>query len=158
MVFTARQVCRRSLFDSDHRQVLSANLTGRKQDSLRERSIMFAWSWKSGLAGAVVMAATAYAFAEMPGHQGHGAAGHTMSPGSDAAGMDGCPMMKGGGVHGKHAMMHGQDAASAGPPSLPGQDAFGAIQEVVRLLEADPATNWPKGAIRALREDHPHTN
>jgi hypothetical protein len=66
--------------------------------------------------------------------------------------MDGCPMMKGGGMHGKHAMMHRQDAASAGPPSLPGQDAFGAIQEVVRLLEADPATNWSKVDIGALRE------
>ena len=113
---------------------------------------MFAWSWKSGLAGAVVLAATAYAFAEMPGHQGHGAAGHTMSPGSDAAGMDGCPMMKGGGMHGKHGMMHRQDAASADQPSLPGQDAFGAIQEVVRLLEADPSTNWSKVNIGALRE------
>jgi len=113
---------------------------------------MFAWSWKAGLAGAMVLAASAYAFAEMPGHQGHGAAGHTMSPGADASGMDGCPMMKGGGMHGKHAMMHRQDAASAGPPSLPGQDAFGAIQEVVRLLEADPATNWSKVDIGALRE------
>jgi hypothetical protein len=49
-------------------------------------------------------------------------------------------------------MMHRQDAASAGQPSLPGQDAFGAIQEVVRLLEADPATNWSKVNIGALRE------
>jgi hypothetical protein len=100
----------------------------------------------------MVLAATAYAFAEMPGHQGHGAAGHTMSPGSDAAGMDGCPMMKGGGMHRKHGMMHPQDAASADRPSLPGQDAFGAIQEVVRLIEADPATDWSKVNIGALRE------
>ena len=61
-------------------------------------------------------------------------------------------MMKGGGMHGKHGMMHRQDAASADRPSLPGQDAFGAIQEVVRLLEADPATNWSKVDIGALRE------
>lgn len=113
---------------------------------------MFAWSWKAGLAGAMVLAASAFAFAEMPGHQGHGAAGHTMSPGADAAGMDGCPMMKGGGMHGKHGMMHRQDAASADRPSLPGQDAFGAIQEVVHLLEADPATDWSKVDIGALRE------
>jgi hypothetical protein len=25
---------------------------------------------------------------------------------------------------------------------MPGQDAFGAIAEIVRLLEADPATDW----------------
>jgi hypothetical protein len=113
---------------------------------------MFAWSWKSGLAGAAVLAATAYAFAEMPGHQGHGTADHTMSQESDAAGAGGCPMMQGGGMHGKHGMMHRQGAASADQPSLPGQDAFGAIQEVVRLLEADPATDWSKVNIGRLRE------
>ena len=113
---------------------------------------MVAWFWTSALAGAMVLAATAYTFAEMPGHQGHGTAGQTMSPGPDAAGMDGCPMMKGGGMHGKHGMMHRQDTASTGQPSLAGQDAFGAIQEVVRLLEADPETNWSKVDIGALRE------
>lgn len=116
---------------------------------------MFALSWKAGLAGMVVLAATAYAFAEMPGHQGHGPAGHTMSPESDGAGADGCPMMQGRGMHGKHGMhgmMHRQDTATSDQPSLPGQDAFGAIQEVVRLLEADPATNWSKVNIGLLRE------
>jgi len=29
-------------------------------------------------------------------------------------------------------------------PTQPGQGAFGAIQEVVRILEADPATDWSK--------------
>ena len=48
-----------------------------------------------------------------------------------------------------HAMM----AAPAGAiPSLPGQDAFGAIQEVVRILESDPGTDWSKVNIEALRE------
>lgn len=35
--------------------------------------------------------------------------------------------------------------------TLSGQDAFGAIQEVVGLLEADPATDWSKVNIGALR-------
>jgi len=35
---------------------------------------------------------------------------------------------------------------------LPGQDAFGAIQEVVRILQADPATDWSRVSIDALRE------
>jgi len=35
---------------------------------------------------------------------------------------------------------------------MPGQDAFGAIQEVVRILEADPATDWSKVNIGALRQ------
>ena len=105
---------------------------------------MLALSWKAGLAGMVVLAATAYAFAEMPGHQGHGPAGHTMSPESDGAGADGCPMMQGRGMHGKHGkhgmhgMMHRQDTATSDQPSLPGQDAFGAIQEVVRLARGKP--------------------
>jgi hypothetical protein len=37
-------------------------------------------------------------------------------------------------------------------PTLPGQDAFGAIQEIVRLLEADPATDWTKVNLEALRQ------
>jgi hypothetical protein len=104
------------------------------------------WSWKAGLAGIAVLAASAYAFAEMPGHHPH-----SMSEGS-AAGADGCPMMQGHGTHGKHGMMGQQPADSAGRPSLPGQDAFGAIQEVVHLLEADPTTDWSKVNIGALRE------
>ena len=37
-------------------------------------------------------------------------------------------------------------------PTMPGQDAFGAIQEIVRILEADPNTNWEKINLSALRE------
>jgi hypothetical protein len=37
-------------------------------------------------------------------------------------------------------------------PMLPGQDAFGAIQEIVRLLEADPNTDWRRINLAALRE------
>ena len=37
-------------------------------------------------------------------------------------------------------------------PSMPGQDAFGAIQEILRILEADPNTNWERINLSALRE------
>jgi hypothetical protein len=37
-------------------------------------------------------------------------------------------------------------------PTLPGQDAFAAIQEVVGILEADPATDWSKVNLEALRQ------
>ena len=37
-------------------------------------------------------------------------------------------------------------------PTMPGQEAFGTIQEIVRILEADPATDWSKVNIAALRE------
>jgi len=46
-----------------------------------------------------------------------------------------------------HAGMHG-----ALTPTMPGQDAFGAIQEVVRILDADPKTDWSKVDLEALRQ------
>jgi hypothetical protein len=49
-----------------------------------------------------------------------------------------------------HAMHHGQ--ATAGAPTMPGQDAFGAIAEVVRLLDADPGTDWAKVDLERLRQ------
>lgn len=39
-----------------------------------------------------------------------------------------------------------------GTPTMPGQDAFGAIQEIVRILEADPTTDWSKINLEALRQ------
>src|SRR6266700_4993554 len=35
-------------------------------------------------------------------------------------------------------------------PTLPGQDAFGAIGEIVAMLEADPKTDWSKIDLEAL--------
>jgi hypothetical protein len=37
-------------------------------------------------------------------------------------------------------------------PAMPGQDAFGAIAEIVQILEADPATDWSKVDIERLRQ------
>jgi len=119
---------------------------------------MASWSWKLGLAGLAVVAATAYAVAQMP--PGHGA----MHGGPDTQGAtpqtnhDGSmhdrmmKMMQGhpGGM-GQHGMM-GMSGGIAGQPTMPGQDAFGAIQEVVQMLEADPKTDWSKVSIAALRE------
>ena len=51
----------------------------------------------------------------------------------------------------QHMMrMHGQ--AEANTPTMPGQDAFGAIQEIVHILEADPNTDWSKVNLEALRQ------
>jgi hypothetical protein len=47
----------------------------------------------------------------------------------------------------QHMMqMHGHGTMQMGlnAPTMPGQDAFGAIQEIVGMLEADPATDWSK--------------
>lgn len=47
--------------------------------------------------------------------------------------------------------MHGQQLAN-GVPTMPGQDAFGTVQEIVRILEADPMTDWSKVDLEALRQ------
>lgn len=49
---------------------------------------------------------------------------------------------------GAHAGLHAGTAA----PTMPGQDAFGAIQEIVRLLEADATTDWSKVDLETLRQ------
>jgi hypothetical protein len=100
--------------------------------TFRTRSIMSLWSGKAGLAGVAIVAATAFAAAQMPNHPPmHGQHG-----------------MEGG--MGEHGMMMGSQAS--GQPVMPGQEAFGTIQEIVRILEADPATDWSKVNISALRE------
>jgi hypothetical protein len=45
--------------------------------------------------------------------------------------------------------MHSNQAVM---PTLPGQEVFGTIQEIVKILEADHATDWSKVDIAALRE------
>ena len=130
---------------------------------------MSKFPWKTTLAGAAILAATVYAYAQMsPGMhgqmmqgqmqgqagdmrqmheqmmQGQGGMGQGMQNGMHN-GMQGG--MKGGMGH--HGGMHGQQS---GLPTMPGQDAFGTIQEIVQMLEADPATDWSKVNIAGLRE------
>ncbi|MDP2126189.1 MAG: hypothetical protein Q8K97_02310 [Pseudohongiella sp.] len=52
-------------------------------------------------------------------------------------------------VGGQQTMNH---AAAATQPTQAGQDAFAAIQEIVSILSADPATDWSKVNIDALRD------
>src|SRR5579864_4958488 len=47
-----------------------------------------------------------------------------------------------------HAGMRGASTT----PTSPGQDAFGAIQEIVQMLDADPKTDWSKVDLEALRQ------
>ncbi|HEY6859596.1 MAG TPA: hypothetical protein VI358_07410 [Pseudolabrys sp.] len=64
--------------------------------------------------------------------------------------------MQGGmGMHGSmggHGGMHGQQSGALNMPTMSGQDAFGTIQEVVQLLQADRTTDWSKVNISALRQ------
>lgn len=45
-----------------------------------------------------------------------------------------------------------RDCGGGPVPTSPGQAAFGAISEVVSILKADPATDWTKVNIEALRQ------
>jgi len=49
-----------------------------------------------------------------------------------------------------HGQMHGQQSLDT--PTMPGQDAFGAIQEIVQALQSDPKADWSKVNIEALRQ------
>jgi hypothetical protein len=119
---------------------------------------MSKFPWKTTLAVAAILGATAYAYAQMsPGMngpmgqmhqrmmQGQMAQGHMMQGSPDMSQMHEQMMQGQGGLRGG---MHG----ASNLPTMPGQDAFGAIQEVVQMLEADPATDWSKVNIAALRE------
>ena len=70
------------------------------------------------------------------------------------------PAMESGHMHTGH--MHGDMPMAADPgigatnapkrmPTMPGQEAFGTIQEIVQILEADPKTDWSKVNLAALR-------
>jgi len=67
------------------------------------------------------------------------------------------PPMHGGEMPMLHGAMHGMQPmqhrpATTGAPAMPGQDAFGAIAEVVQMLDADPTTDWSKVDLERLRQ------
>ena len=49
---------------------------------------------------------------------------------------------------GGHPGMH----TASTTPTMPGQDAFGAMQEIVQILEANPKTDWSKVDLEGLRQ------
>ena len=60
--------------------------------------------------------------------------------------------------HGAHPKLHttklpitNSTPTPTPTPTQPGQDAFGAIQEIINMLEADPDTDWSKVDISKLR-------
>src|SRR5712691_6818530 len=148
-------------YDQDHMKICHRGISRYQGRTLKMRLMMSLWSWKAGLAGVAIVAATAYAVAQMPNHSGvHG----QMGPG----GPDQQQMMPQGSMHGEmhdrmvrgqhgmqggmgqHGMMMGAEISNQ--PTMAGQEAFGTIQEVVRILETDPTTDWSKVNIAALRD------
>src|SRR5579863_3168646 len=105
--------------------------------------------------GAVfVVAASGIALAETASGQQQMGPGHQrmMQSGQPLMGLDQMPEMmrqhQGTMPMGAHAGMHGV----SGTPISPGQSAFGAIQEIVEILDADPKTDWSKVDLEALRQ------
>jgi hypothetical protein len=122
--------------------------------------------WKTVLAGTAILAVTGFAFAAQlsPGAgslqpfaqmQSMPQQGGMMGQPGHVGRMHGQTMNGPAGGMGPHAM-NGQQPSpqfgAAGVPTSPGQEAFGTIQEIVRMLEADPSTDWSKVDITALRE------
>jgi len=56
------------------------------------------------------------------------------------------------GMHGGMPLAGQHPRAVGRMPVMVGEDAFGAIQEIVRILEADPDTDWSKLDLAGLRQ------
>jgi hypothetical protein len=75
---------------------------------------------------------------------------HPPTPGSGQSHSHDSMPGHGGDRHAQHMRaMHG---ITAGVPTMPGQDAFGAMAEIVRLLDADPSTGWATVDLERLRQ------
>ena len=105
--------------------------------STRKRWIIAAISGAALVSVALLIHPVGVAFSGQLPMAAHPMHGHDHSPGT-------MPQMH---QHG----MEMQGSADRRTPTLPGQDAFGAIQEIVALLEADPQTDWSKVDLEALR-------
>ena len=132
---------------------------------------MSKFPWKTTLAVSAVLAATVYAVAQVSSGGPMGMHGQMPQGGmmnqmhsQMMQGQGGMPGTMGQGMHGgmhgdmqcaemgMHGGMHGQQSGALNVPAMPGQDAFGTIQEVVQILQADPTTDWSKVNIGALRQ------
>ncbi len=52
----------------------------------------------------------------------------------------------------QHAHHHSGGTPGGAVPTSPGQDAFGAVAEVARILLADPKTDWSRVSLDRLRD------
>jgi hypothetical protein len=110
---------------------------------------MSRYPWKTMLAVSALVGVTTYAFAQM---RSDGPAGmHDRMQEMHRQMMPGKGRIPGNGMSG-HDRMQNTRSSLTDVPTLPGQDAFGAIQEIVGILEADPKTDWAKVNIEALRQ------
>jgi len=109
------------------------------QPSTRKLGIAAASAIAAILSAAAFFHPIHAAFSQQPPMGGHSMPDHGQMPG-----MTQQQLMQ----------MHGQGGGQvdATVPIMPGQDAFGTVQEIVRILEADPKTDWSKVDLEALRQ------
>jgi hypothetical protein len=74
------------------------------------------------------------------------ASAQTIAPAGHAMPTQGASMPE----HQMHHMAFDMEAGKA--PTMPGQEAFGTVQEIVRFLDADPTTDWSKVNLEVLRQ------
>jgi hypothetical protein len=111
---------------------------------------MSKFPWKTTLAISALVAATVYAFAQMSPDGPMGM--HGQMPQRGMIDQMHQQMMQGRDGVGGDSGMHGAQLGTTDAPAMPGQDAFGAIQEIVQILQADPKTDWSKVNIETLRQ------
>jgi hypothetical protein len=116
---------------------------------------MAKYPWKTTLVVSTLVVATTYAFAQMQPGGPMGMHGQMQDSGTMAEMHR--QMMQGQSTHDGMMGMHGgmmghQQPGAVNTPTMPGQDAFGAIQEIVQVLQTDPKTDWSKVSIEALRQ------
>ena len=108
--------------------------------STRKRGAIAAVATVTFLSAAALVHSIGSAFSEQLPVIGHDMQAHDQMPSIT-------PQM-----HQQMMQMHGDQSAGATVPTMPGQDAFGAIQEIVRILDAAPDTDWSKVNLEALRQ------
>jgi hypothetical protein len=110
--------------------------------SIRRHGIIAATTAVAILSATVLAQPIRSAYSQQPPAMNHGMSGHGQMPEVMQQRQQ------------QMAHMHGQEAGqmAATTPTMPGQDAFGTVQEIVRILEADPKTDWSKIDLEALRQ------
>jgi hypothetical protein len=111
---------------------------------------MSKYPWMAISAVSALVAAGTYALAQMTSGGPMGI--HGQVPQGGAMEQLHQQMVQGGGMHVMtQGEMHNQKFGVSAP-TMVGQDAFGTIQEIVRILESDSNTDWTKVDIGTLRQ------
>ena len=128
---------------STSRRVWSAPGTATKGNGNEGSHQLQRWSALRGAIPVVLIALVVLGSVALAQEQGQ--QGPTKQPMGNGMSSDQMQMMH-------QQMVPGSQTSGTATPTMTGQDAFGAIQEIVRILEVDPKTDWSKVNLEALRQ------